>query len=236
MKKIIKMITSFLLILPLFVGVHTNAKAAGNKELVEYAKTLQGIPYKYGGTTPSGFDCSGFVGYVYKKYDIQLPRTAADQFYQGKVVSSAEMAPGDLVYFATTSSGPSHAGMYIGNSKFIHSASQGVEITSLDSGYFKPRFLGARRYIEPAQVKEATTLIPMKKGQIGMVTIKKKINLWQRDENKKLTAVRILQPGDKFRVYSKDNLYGGQFNLGSKLYVTNIEANIEYISGTKFNR
>jgi hypothetical protein len=232
MKMILKMITSILLILLFFVGMHTNAKAAGNENIVEYAKTFQGIPYKYGGTTPSGFDCSGFVGYVYKKYDIQLPRTAAGQFYQGKVISSAEMAPGDLVYFATTSSGPSHAGMYIGDRKFIHSASRGVEITSLDSNYFKPRFLGARRFIEPAsaQVKDATTLLPMKKGQIGMVTIKKKINLWQRDTNNKLTAVRVLQPGDKFRVYSKDNLYGGQFNLGSKLYITNIEANIEYIA------
>ena len=233
MKKTIKRaVASFLLILPLVSGVQSNAKAAENEDLVEYAKTLQGTPYKWGGLTPSGFDCSGFTTYVFDHFGVQLPRTAADQYAKGEVVSGDELLPGDLVYFTTYKKGASHAGIYIGDRKFIHASDDGVQITSLDKSYYKQRYLGARRYIEVSQVKDATTLLPVKEGQIGMVTIKKKINLWQRDENNKLTAVRVLNPGEKYRVYGQDDLYGGQFNLGSGLYITNIEDHLDYISVT----
>jgi hypothetical protein len=232
MKKLLRIVTALLLVLPIFSGINSNAKAAGNSDIVGFATKLAGSPYRYGGSSPSGFDCSGFVSYVYSKFGIKLPRTASGQFSQGKAVKKSELAPGDLVYFTTTSKGPSHAGLYIGNRKFIHAASQryGVIISSIDSNYFKPRFLGGRRYLQSSAVKAETTLLPYKKGQIGMVTVKKKINLWKRGANHKLTAVRVLKPGEKYRVYGKT---GGQFSLGSNLYITNIAGYLDYIGITK---
>ncbi|GAE44098.1 hypothetical protein [Mesobacillus boroniphilus] len=69
-----------------------------------------------------------------------------------------------------------------------------------------------------------------KDGQIGTVYVKKRINLWQRDENNKLAVVRVLNPGEVYRVYSFDDMYGGQFNLGSQLYITNMKDYIEYVN------
>ena len=222
--------TACLLFLPFTFGFQGNAKAAGNEDIVVYAKQFQGVPYKWGGTSPSGFDCSGFLTYVFKHFGIQLPRTAADQFAQGEKVSSNELVPGDNVYFTTYKPGASHAGIYVGDRKFIHAGSNGVTISSLDQSYYKQRYLGARRYLQLGQVKDATTLAPAKKGQIGWITIQKRINLWKRDNNNKLKAVRVLNPGEHYRVYSRDNLYGGQFNLGSQLYITNMTGYIEYIA------
>lgn len=231
MKKLLRMIIALLLVFPVLSGFHSHAKAAENEDIVAFAKKFNGSPYRYGGMSPSGFDCSGFVSYVYKQFGISLPRTAADQFYQGEKVSSSELVPGDLVYFTTFAPGPSHAGLYIGGGKFIHAASprNGVMISSMDNKYFKSRYLGARRYLVGAQVKGATTLLSVKKGQIGMVTVTKKVTLWKRNDKNELTSVRVVKPGEKFRVYTRDNLHGGQFGLGSNLYITNIAGSVQYI-------
>ena len=114
-------------------------------KLIADAKALMGVPYLWGGTTPSGFDCSGFVQYVYAQQGIKLPRVAQDQWNAGKVVTTPQV--GDLVFFTTYQAGPSHNGIYIGNNEFIHSGSStGVTIASLSNSYWKPLFLGYRSF------------------------------------------------------------------------------------------
>ena len=119
--------------------------AATNKgsEVVAYAKKYLGSKYVYGGTSPKGFDCSGFTQYVYKHFGVSLNRTAAAQYSNGKSVS--ELQTGDLVMFGK--SGINHVGIYISGGQFIHAAnpSRGVVTDTLLSGYYKTNYVGARR-------------------------------------------------------------------------------------------
>ena len=120
----------------------TSTSQSGNS-VVSYAKQFLGCKYVYGGTTPSGFDCSGFTQYVYKHFGINLNRTAAAQYSNGQLVTSLQA--GDLVMFGK--SGINHVGIYIGGNTFIHSAnpSQGVRTDSMSTGYYKTNYVGARR-------------------------------------------------------------------------------------------
>jgi peptidoglycan endopeptidase LytE len=105
--------------------------------------------YVWGGTSPRGFDCSGFVQYVYRQYGYSLPRTAADQAAVGKKVSKKDLKPGDLVYFASGGA-IDHIGIYAGNGKFIHSSSPrsgGVIYSSLSESYYAARYAGATRVL-----------------------------------------------------------------------------------------
>ena len=120
--------------------------AKQGEEIVALAKTFMGVPYVFGGTTPSGFDCSGFLQYVFKQYGINIPRLADEQYLLGKAVKTSQLSPGDLVFFSTYLPGASHCGFYVGDGKFLHtSSSKGVRIDSLDSEYWKPRFLGGKK-------------------------------------------------------------------------------------------
>ncbi|SDZ46353.1 Cell wall-associated hydrolase, NlpC family [Evansella caseinilytica] len=112
--------------------------------LVADASNYIGVPYSWGGTTPDGFDCSGFVQFVFKNNGVHLPRTVKEQWNATTSVSNLQV--GDIVYFETISQGPSHNGIYIGNNQFIHSGSStGVAIASLSNSYWSQRYLGARR-------------------------------------------------------------------------------------------
>ncbi|AOL35823.1 MULTISPECIES: peptidoglycan-binding protein [Geobacillus] len=115
-------------------------------ELVADAAELLGTPYVWGGDAPEeGFDCSGFIFYLFQQQGVPIPRTVALMWNAGVSVSAPEV--GDIVFFATTTNGPSHAGIYIGNGQFIHSgASTGVTISQLNNPYWKARYLGAKRY------------------------------------------------------------------------------------------
>lgn len=118
----------------------------GTNAIVKTAEKYLKTPYRFGGETPKGFDCSGFVKYVYGQHGIKLPRTADVQFQKGKRVDRTSLKPGDLVFFTTYAPGASHVGIYYGGGKFIHaSSSRGVMISRLDENYWKPRYLGARR-------------------------------------------------------------------------------------------
>jgi cell wall-associated NlpC family hydrolase len=113
--------------------------------LVQNALSLVGVPYVFGGTSRSGFDCSGFTLYVFKGSGISLPRTSSSQFNVGSSVSRAQLQSGDLVFFTTYASGASHVGIYIGGGNFVHASNSGVRTTSLSDSYYAARYLGARR-------------------------------------------------------------------------------------------
>ena len=121
----------------------TTTSSKSGSSVVSYAKQFLGCKYVYGGTSPSGFDCSGFTQYVYKHFGINLNRTAAAQYSNGKSVTSLQA--GDLVMFGK--SGINHVGIYIGGNTFIHAAnkSQGVRTDSMSTGYYKTNYVGARR-------------------------------------------------------------------------------------------
>ncbi|WJY26174.1 MULTISPECIES: C40 family peptidase [Sporosarcina] len=128
-------------------SVPSMASASSTSSLVSTAKNYIGTPYRYGGTTTSGIDCSAYTQLVYKKNGKSLPRTTGQQFKQGKSVSKSNLQTGDLVFFNTSGRGISHVGIYIGSSKFIHaSTSKGVTVSSLnDPYYWKSRYVGAKR-------------------------------------------------------------------------------------------
>jgi len=125
----------------------THSMNAMSRTVVSDAMNYMGVPYVFGGNTPSsGFDCSGYVRYVFANAGIYLPRTADVQYNCGYAVSTSELAPGDLVFFETYCPGPSHVGIYVGDGNFIHaSSSRGVTISSLSSSYYSAHYLGARR-------------------------------------------------------------------------------------------
>ena len=115
------------------------------------ARQYLGTPYRYGGSSPGGFDCSGFVMYVYSQHGYNLSRTAAAQYNQGVSVGKADLQPGDLVFFRCYSSSIDHSGIYIGNNDFIHSSSPrsgGVIISSLDESYYARSYAGAARIMQ----------------------------------------------------------------------------------------
>jgi cell wall-associated NlpC family hydrolase len=117
-------------------------------ELLALSRRYLGVRYRWGGTTPSGFDCSGFMYYVFGRLGVTLPRTTFSMFDGGAPVPREDLQSGDLVFFETVSPGPSHAGIYLGDGRFIHASSGAgrVLITSMDDAYYAPRYLGARRF------------------------------------------------------------------------------------------
>ncbi|MGN1098240.1 MAG: C40 family peptidase [Clostridia bacterium] len=118
------------------------------QNIVNYAKTLLGKPYVYGASGPNAFDCSGFTSYVFAANGISLPRSSRDQSNVGTTVSRSDLRPGDLVFFATGSSGAvSHVGIYIGDGNIIHAATgQGkISINNLSQSYYSSRYKWAKR-------------------------------------------------------------------------------------------
>jgi cell wall-associated NlpC family hydrolase len=115
--------------------------------LVGAALALRGAPYRNGGSDPSGFDCSGFTQYVFSQYGVALSRAVREQFQQGTSVKRDEVSPGDLLFFATSGEGVSHVAIAVGGDEFVHApSSKGVvRVERLGSGYWSPRFVGARR-------------------------------------------------------------------------------------------
>ena len=115
--------------------------------LVGTALSLRGSPYREGGTGPAGFDCSGFTQYVFAQYGVQLPREVRDQFRLGQAVAPQQVAPGDLVFFTTTTPGASHVAIAIGGDEFVHAPSSAgvVRVERITSAYWSERFVGARR-------------------------------------------------------------------------------------------
>ncbi len=130
----------------------TSASSDTRSEIISYAKTLLGVKYKYGGTSPStGFDCSGYTSYVFSKFGISLSHSSKTQSTQVTKISKSDLLPGDLVFFSNSSSGGKvgHVGIYIGDGKFIHSSSPGsdVRIDSMSSTYYSNHYLSSGRVL-----------------------------------------------------------------------------------------
>ncbi len=128
----------------------SSGEASSWEAVTTTALNLTGTPYRAGGDTPQGFDCSGFTRYVFGRHGISLPRLAQEQFLVGHVVELADLRPGDLVFFTTVEPGASHVGVALDGDTFIHAPSERgqVRVERLSTRYWSERFLGARRIVE----------------------------------------------------------------------------------------
>lgn len=113
------------------------------------ALSLRGAPYRNGGSDPAGFDCSGFVKYVFGQNGISVPRTVSEQFQAGRQVVGPQLEAGDLVFFSTGGRGASHVGIAIGGDEFVHAPSGAgqVKVERMSAPYWSTRFVGARRVL-----------------------------------------------------------------------------------------
>lgn len=126
----------------------TELNVDGVQELKKSAYGFLGTRYRFGGTSRAGgIDCSGFVQKVFREVEVSLPRTAREQFQVGSVVAPGDLQKGDLIFFSTYASYPSHVGIYLGNNKMIHASSRDrrVVISAMNTSYYRSRFLGAKR-------------------------------------------------------------------------------------------
>ena len=125
----------------------TAASDSVRSQILDYAATFLGVPYVYGGSSPKGFDCSGFTSYVYKHFNVSLPHSSASQYTRVTKVSRDNLQPGDLVFFASTAGGSkiNHVGIYVGNGNSIHAPSPGKRVCydSLYSSYYSSHYVGA---------------------------------------------------------------------------------------------
>ena len=125
-----------------------NRNDAKLRNILRAAYSVIGTPYVFGGTSPYGFDCSGFTQYAFARAGISLPRTADVQYYSGRRVPISNLRPGDLVFFTTYEPGASHCGIYVGNGRFIHAGSStGVTVSDAFTGYWGARYYGACRIL-----------------------------------------------------------------------------------------
>lgn len=123
----------------------TGLRAGG--AVTDTALALRGAPYLNGGAGPSGFDCSGFVQYVFRQHQLLLPRDVREQARIGTSIDRAQIAAGDLLFFSTVASGPSHVGIALDGNRFVHAPSERgvVRVEALALPYWNRRYVGARR-------------------------------------------------------------------------------------------
>jgi len=117
-------------------------------DLATFAEQYVGSPYRWGGASPAGFDCTGFVMWVYSQFGVSLPHNEAGQLASGDRISADDLQPGDVLVFANTyRAGLSHTGIYVGNGEFVHAADErhGVTVSALWDGYWATRLVGAAR-------------------------------------------------------------------------------------------
>ena len=130
-------------------SIPASGVTASGYEVSGTALQLRGAPYRNGGADPMGFDCSGFVWYVYTQHGLTVPRTVVELFQAGRTIEASDLEPGDLVFFSTTAPGASHVGIAIGGDSFVHAPSSSgvVRVERLAAPYWASRFIGARRIL-----------------------------------------------------------------------------------------
>ncbi|MFI8687538.1 S-layer homology domain-containing protein [Rossellomorea sp. NPDC077527] len=199
MKKRISVLLSFMLFFSLASQVSASESGDGDK-VTSIAMQYQGVPYKWGGTTPSGFDCSGFILYVFDQIGMDLPHGSADQFNIGTSVSKSNLQPGDLVFFKNTyKQGISHTGIYIGNDQFISAANSGVKVDSInDPYYWGAKYAGAKRVIKEEEKTPPPATLPT--GQYHDVSAK----YWAKDEIEYLSKKGIIN-GYQYSMFKPDS-------------------------------
>ena len=117
--------------------------------IIDTALQLRGTPYRDGGSTPQGFDCSGFTQWVFAQHGLRLPREVREQFGQGEAIDASALRPGDLVFFSTVAPGASHVGISLGGDTFVHAPSSTgvVRVERVSLPYWSRRFVGVRRIV-----------------------------------------------------------------------------------------
>ncbi|GIP55605.1 MULTISPECIES: C40 family peptidase [Paenibacillus] len=152
-----KQLTAAAVSLAILFSIGTGSAFADSKLDTTIEKAL-GSDYVSGGTTTSGFDCSGFTMYVFSKIGIKLPHQSGSQYKMGTAVEKKELIAGDLVFFNTSGKGVSHVGVYVGDGKFAHaSSSKGVIISKLSDKYYVERYVGAKRIMSTDKFEEVTS-------------------------------------------------------------------------------
>lgn len=211
----------------IFAGTDShNVEAASVKELTVTASQYIGVPYSYGGTSKSGFDCSGFTQRVFKDLGYSINRTSGSQYQQGTGISKNALQTGDLVFFNTSGAGISHVGIYYGEGKFIHSStSHGVIVSKLSESYWASRYVGAKRVakFEEEEVKEAAIdfTVYASRGEVA-VQLAKALKLDISDTNSPFVDVKSTSKYagaatalQKLGIFSGDE--HGKFNPSSPL-------------------
>jgi NlpC/P60 family/SbsC C-terminal domain len=182
----------FLLFPIILLSVYSPTYAANTTnegKFIQLSKKYLGVPYHYGGTSPSGFDCSGFINYVLKEYGYSIPRTTADMYASQDLSSVKDLKVGDILFFTTYKPGASHAGLYIGNNEFIHaSTSKGVTVSKLEESYWDKRYLGAKRHNQLSSDLSFSTDAEAKK-------------LWQNASNHYMTSAITTQNQEFLSTY-----------------------------------
>ncbi|MNI00642.1 Murein DD-endopeptidase MepS/Murein LD-carboxypeptidase precursor [compost metagenome] len=151
-----KQLTAAAMSLAILFSIGTGSAFADSKLDTIIDDTI-GTSYVSGGTSTSGFDCSGFTMYVFSKIGIKLPHQSGSQYKMGTAVAKDELIAGDLVFFNTSGKGVSHVGVYVGDGKFAHSSSsKGVVISSLSEKYYVKRYVGAKRILSTDKYEDVT--------------------------------------------------------------------------------
>lgn len=141
-----------LLLVLLLAPFYTTKATAAPTSVTSFATQYVGSPYKFGGSTPAGFDCSGFMRFVFAEFGVKLPHSSEQQFYVGTPVTKEQLVPGDIVFFENTyKPGISHSGIYLGNNKFVSAKNErlGVAVADLfGTPYWGEKYVGAKRVLQ----------------------------------------------------------------------------------------
>ena len=134
----------------------SKAEESIKDRLLRVAQRMLAVPYRFGGTTLWGIDCSGFVQKTFAFLNLDLPRTAREQYKEGVTVAKSDLSPGDLVFFRTYAKYASHVGIYLGDNRFVHASSRDRKVTidSLDEPYYTKHYLGAKRLLAEGEYVE----------------------------------------------------------------------------------